>query len=167
MIRTESDKKLFIKLYKENKQKFYYIAYKVLQNETDAESAVYAGLLKMVECFSSYVDEPYEKLVKLCCMVIQFQACKIQKAGLGNAGDPETEAIPDMPEQSLNQYEPELIVEAFRQLGEEELILLKMQYELELSPKNIGELLDMPAQSVTKRVQCCINRLVQVLERGR
>ena len=171
MLVTKSDKELYQKMDEENKQRFYYIAYKVLQREREAENAMYTGLIKVARRFLAYRDEPYEKLVELCNIVIQYHAYEIERSHHMNDEEVDDEVITDITsdklEQILKQCDQEIIIQAILQLKEEDKIFLKLQYGIGLSAEEIGELLDMPQQSVRKRMQYCRNRLAKVIERGK
>ena len=88
-----------------------------------------------------------------------------------NNEEVDDEVIPDITseklERILKQCDQEIIIQAILQLKEEDKIFLKLQYGIGLSTEEIGEFLDMPQQSVRKRMQYCRNRLAKVIERGK
>lgn len=56
MTKTKVDQTIVHKLYAENKQKLYFIAWRILKDEMRAEDAVHNGFLKMVKGFDKYKD---------------------------------------------------------------------------------------------------------------
>ncbi len=173
VLESDSDRDLFQKLYDENRQKFYYIAYKILHNEVDAEDAVHTCFLKMAEHFQKYRHLPYEDLVKLCCTIVKNAATDIYRgyaketllydeSGFGE------DLIPDIATDTLDRIiercEKDLIMQALMKLTEDEREFLHLQYGLELKPKEIATLLGMPSQAVRKKMLRCRNKLAKILE---
>ena len=173
MLETEADKQSFEKLYTENKQRFYFIAYKILQNETGAEDAVHTGFLKLAEKFAQYRCEPYDNLVKLCGTIVRHEAINIareyQKMGdFWDRPDWDEDNIPDTApgilDQLIAQYEIDSLTDAVMQLDEAERELLNLQYGMGLKPKEIAEFLGETSQSVRKRMLRCRNKLAKLLK---
>lgn len=173
MLETDSDRDVFQKLYDENRQKLYYIAFKILHNEADAEDAVHTCFLKMAEYFARYRHLPYEDLVKLCCTIVRHAATdtsrEYTKKGLlydeiGYGEGQVPDMTPDVLDQLIERYENDLITQALMTLTKEEREFLNLQYGLGLKPKDIASLLDMPPQAVRKKMLRLRNKLAKVLE---
>ncbi|MBQ8815901.1 MAG: sigma-70 family RNA polymerase sigma factor [Lachnospiraceae bacterium] len=169
---TRSDKEIIQKLYIENKQKLYYLAWKILRNETDAEEAVHICFLKLTERFERYRKQPYENLVKLCTTIVKHAAADIVREGERKAYFDDginineldvPDAEPDVLEQLINDYENQRVTEAMMQLPEKERELLALQYELGLKPKEIGELLGVSSAIVRKRMLRSRNKFASIL----
>lgn len=173
MLEGDSDRDIFQKLYDENRQKLYYIAYKILHHEADAEDAVHTCFVKMATKFARYRHLPYEDLVKLCCAIVRHTAtdtCReYAKKGIfydevGQGEGQIQDTAPDVLEQVIMRFENDLIMQALMQLTEEEREFLNLQYGLGLKPKEIATLLDMSSQAVRKKMMRCRNKLAKVLE---
>lgn len=173
MLEDDFDRDVFQKLYDENRQMLYHIAFKILQNEADAEDAVHTCFVKMAERFAKYRYLPYDDLVKLCCTVVRNAANDIGREyakktfyhdEMGQGEDRIPDDNPDMLDQLIKRYEQHLIKQALMELTEEERELLYLQYGLELKPKDIAILLDKPPQAVRKKMMRCRNKLAKILE---
>lgn len=173
MLETEAEREVFQRLYEENRQKLYCIAWKILRNEADAEDAVHICFLKVVDKFARYRHLTYKQLARLCCAVVRNAAIDIAREN-GKKGNYKTEAYnsendmfdcgTDILAEIIKQYERELVTQALMQLAEEERDFLMLQYDLGLKPKDIGELMDMSSASVRKKMQGCRNKVAKILE---
>lgn len=170
---VQSDNEILQKLYIENKQRLYFIAWKIVRNEADAEEAVHVCFLKMMEKISRYRNQPYENLVKLCNTIVKNAATDItregeRKARFGDKLNPdESEVVdyePDVLSRIIRKYENQRITEAIMRLSEKERELLMLQYDLELKPKEIGELLGISSSMVRKRMLRCRHKLAAILK---
>lgn len=175
MLETEEDRDIFQKLYEENRQKLYYIARKLLSNETDAEDAVHAGFLKLADKFADYREQSYENLVKLICVIVKNAAMDIareyeRKAAFseesGLSEDDVRDSVPDVLDQLITRYEQRTVTEALMELSEEERELLTLQYGMGLKPKAIGEMLGISSGTVRKNMLKCRYKLAELLERA-
>jgi len=173
MLDTESDRDVFRKLYEENRQMLFGIAYDILRNKADAEDAVHTCFLRVADNFAKYRHKPYVALVKLCCTIVRHAATDIareyqKKTTINNEmSDLMLEIpdiMPDIPDQLIEQYEGHLITQALFQLEEDERDFLVLQYIWELKPKVIGELLGMSSGAVRKKMLKCRNKLAKILE---
>lgn len=173
MLETDSDRDVFRKLYDENRQKLYYIAFKILHHEADAEDAVHTCFVKMAEHFAKYRHLPYDELVKLCCTIVRHAATDTAReyAKKGYPLDEEgfgeghvLDQLPDVLDQMIERFENDLIMQALMQLTEDEREFLHLQYGLGLKPKDIATLLGMPPTAVRKKMLRLRNKLAKVLE---
>ena len=170
MLETEDDRKVFQELYEANRQKLYFMALKVVQNEENAEDAVHTSFLKLAENFAKYRQKSYENLEKLCGTIVVNTANDMARAYARRgevAGEGEEylpDIAPDILEQLLEQNDRRLIAEALMELKDEERHLLYLQYGLEIKPKEIGELLNMTSASVRRKMLRCRNKLAKILE---
>lgn len=175
VLETETDRDVFQKLYEENQQKLYYIANKILHNETDAEDAVHNGFLKLADRFSEYRNLSYESLVKLVHTIVknaamdfareyEKKAAFLAEEGFGEDDIPDIGS--DVLEQLINRYEQEFITKALMELTEDERELLSLQYGMGMKPKAIGELLGMSSALVRKNMFRCRKKLAEILESG-
>ena len=173
MLETDSDRDVFQKLYDENRQKLYFIAFKILHNEADAEDAVHTCFVNLAETFAKYRHLPYEDLVKLCCTIVKHAATdtareykkKVHFYDEGGLGECQiSERSPDVLDKLIERFENDLIMQALIQLTEDEREFLYLQYGLGLKPKDIASLLGIPPQAVRKKMMSCRQKLAKVLE---
>lgn len=173
LLETDDDKKIFEKLYEENKQKLYLVANKVLVNEADAEDAVHTCFLNLAEHFHKYRERSYDTLEKMCTMITKNVALDIVRhrkyestvmessAYLDdNLPDLETDVLRDV----IHNEQEEVLGKAMFQLTEEERALMYLRYGMLLKPKDIAELLNSSSASIRKKTLYCRNKLAKILE---
>ena len=173
MLESAADKAIFQKLYEENCQKMYYVAWKVLHNEENAEDAVHNGFLNLANNFANYRHQSYENLVKICCIIVKNAAidiirenekqCNFSKEK-GFTEDSLPDIGPDILEKIMKQQEKSIVVQALMELEEDERELIYLQYAAGLKPKEIGEMLNMTSAAVRKKTFTCRNKLAKSLE---
>ena len=61
LLDTEQERKFFKELYREHKNEMYYIALKILNNESDAEDMVHETFLTLTENLPKMMDNPPQK----------------------------------------------------------------------------------------------------------
>ncbi len=173
MLETEAERDVFQKLYEENRQKLYFIAWKILRNEADAEDAVHTCFLKVADKFANYSHLPYVELVRLCSTVVRNAATDIAReyekkgnfeSGAYHNSDGVPDISPDVLDVLIERYEKGLVMQAIMQLTEEEKEFLYLQYGMEFKPKVIGELMDMTSASVRKKMFSCRKKVAKILE---
>lgn len=171
----KADKELLQELYQRNKQKLYYMAWKIVQNDVAAEEAVHMCFLKLIENFHHYCDQPYENLEKLCGAIVINAAKDILRENFrsepfqtqedtGFLEQNIKDCTPDVLEQIIEQDEKTLIVQALRELQPDEYRFLYLQYGLGMKPKEIGTLMEMPSSAVRKKMLRCRKKLAKILE---
>lgn len=173
LLETEDDKKIFEKLYEENKQKLFFIANKVLANEADAEDAVHTCFLNLAENFHKYREQSYVNLEKLCSVITKNVALdvvrhkKFESTYSDNIDfldsslpDLETDVLQDV----MHREREEVLAKAMRQLTEEERALMYLRYGLLLKPKDIADLMNSSSMSIRKKTLHCRNKLARILE---
>ncbi len=173
MLETEEDKVIFHRLYKENRQKLYFIAWRILHNETYAEDAVHAGFLKLANTFGRYRQQPYVNLVKICSITVRNAAIDITRENEkkynfwdenGKDGDNIADATPDILDELIAKQERSVVAEALMELEEEERELIYLQYTAGMKPKEIGKMLNMTSAAIRKKTFYSRNKLARILE---
>lgn len=172
VLETESDRDVFQKLYRENRQKLYAIARKRLPSEADAEDAVHTCFLKMAERFADYRHQPYKNLERIACIIVCNAATDIWRKYQNNATLTDEadfcEDIPDVSqdvlEQVMEKFTQSLVAQALMELTKEERDLLNLQYGMGLKPKTIGKMLEVSSGTVRKKTLRCRNKLAKILE---
>ncbi len=173
LLRTDSDRDVFQRLYEENEQIFFRTAMKLLQNEADAEDAVQACFLKMIDNFADYRHKPYIELVRICHIVVKHNALDIlrdrqKKVNFTDEAYSLEEHIPDLApdvlEQVVEKYERSLVHKAITMLEPIEQEVLILQYVMDLKPREIANLLSMKPSAVRKKAMRCRMKLAKILE---
>lgn len=173
LLETEDDKKIFEKLYEENKQKLFFIANRVLVNEADAEDAVHTCFLNLAENFHKYREQSYVNLEKLCSVITKnvaldvvrhkkFESTYSDNIDLLDSGLPDLET--DVLQDVMHREREEVLAKAMRQLTEEERALMYLRYGLLLKPKDIADLMNSSSMSIRKKTLHCRNKLARILE---
>lgn len=173
----EEDKEILQKLYQRNKQKLYYMAWKIIRDDMLAEEAIHMCFLKLIEHFEKYREQSYENLEKLCGAIVINSARDIareyarkeplEQEQSGLKEELVRDYMPDVLQQIIEQDEQKLIVEALRRLEPEEYHFLYLQYGLGIKPKEIGKLMNVPSSVVRKKMLKCRKKLAKILEDDR
>jgi len=145
---NEEDRRILEKLYRENRQSYYYTARKVLTDDLEAEQAVYDGFQLVVSNFGVLRDLDYRSLEQLTFVAIRNEAKRaaVQKA------ETEKKAI-----QSA-VINPDEMKAALLKLPEEERDILLLRFAMHLEAKQIGIFLQIPEDQINaiihKNSQC-------------
>lgn len=173
LLETEEDREFCQKLYEENKQKLYRIAYAILHNTADAEDAVHSCFLKIIDNFEKYRNKPYREMVVLCRVIVKHNAIDIMRErkkvvnftdGLSLGEGDVANNTPDVLDLMVKSYERSLVVQALMELEGEERDLMYLQYALNLKPKDIANLYNTKSSVIRKRAMKCRNKLAKILE---
>lgn len=173
MLETEYDRDVCQKLYEENKQKLFRIAYKILENTADAEDAVQICFSKIIGNFENYRHIPYEELVILCQTIVKHNAIDIvrehkktvhftDEIRLGE--DDVVSFEPDILDRLINDYEKDLVLQAIMELREDERELMYLQYVSDMKPRDIAKLYSTTSGAIRKKTLRCRNKLAKILE---
>lgn len=174
VLETETDRELCQKLYKENKQKLFYLANRILQNPADAEDAVHVCFSKIMGDFARYRTMPYEELVIMCQAIVKHNAIDIlREYGRKVSLDDENYAVEremsfvgtDTLDKLIEQYENELLSQALMELEKEERELMYLQYVAEIKPKEIAKMYGITSGAVRKRTLRCRKKLAKILRK--
>ena len=173
LLETEEDKAIFDRLYRENKQKLFFVANKVMGNEMDAEDVVHTCFLNLAEHFHKYRERSYDTLEKMCTTITKNVAldvlrhrkfeCTFSESGAyldGNLPDLDTDVLREV----LHNEQADVLERAMLQLTEEERMLMYLRYGMLLKPKDIAELLKSSSVSIRKKTLHCRDKLAKILE---
>ena len=143
---NEEDRRILEKLYRENRQSYYYTARKVLTDDLEAEQAVYDGFQLLVSNFGVLWDLDYRSLEQLAFVAIRNEAKRaaVQKAEKKAAQS----AV----------INPDEMKAALLKLPEEERDILLLHFAMHLEAKQIGIFLQIPEDQINaiihKNSQC-------------
>ena len=173
MLETEADKVAFQKFYEETNKMLFGHAINLLKNEADAEDAVQTCFLKIAEKYEKYRGQSKDNMVRLSCTIVRHVAIDmLREKDWKNKFADETYAwedsvvdeAPDILDQLIKKIDQNLLTKAIMQLPEEERNYLYLRYILNLKPKNIGELFNMKASAIRKKLYQCRAKLAVILE---
>ncbi len=173
MLETESDREVFRRLYEKNRQRLYYTAWKIVQNDDNAEDAVHTCFMRLADRYGRYRDQPFENLEKLCRVIVVNEATNITRAYARRGEfldvcemgeDSLVDDAADILDQLIVKYDRELLSQALRQLTPDERHFLALQYELDIKPKDIGAMMNMTSGAVRKKILRCRRKLAEILE---
>lgn len=181
MLESKADKAVLQRLYRENAKVLYGIAWRIVQNEAEAEEAVCTCFGKLAEDFSHFQEQDYKKLEILSIILVKNAALELAAKREGNAGKMQgkkPEAVQNAQAQSsiTNQEKSsecceshsskseDIIIQALQELEEDERCLMYMKYGLELETKEISKLLDMTPTETLEKLLDCSNKIVMILE---
>lgn len=173
LLETKEDSEVFRKLYEKNRQKLYRIAEKIIPDGESAEDVVQVCFLKLGESFGKYRHETFERLERLCHAIVVNAALDVSRAyhrkaafldELNKEKEILVDYVPDVLDEIIERNDHELVVQAVKELKEEERYLLYLRYGLELKPREIGTLLDMTSMVVRRKLLGCRTKLARIME---
>ncbi len=173
MLESDTDKAAFQRFYEENNRLFFGVAKKILHNAEDAEDAVQTCFLKIAERYDRYRHQPRENMVRLGCTVVRHVAIDMVREKemtmtftdeSFSLEDSVPDQAPDILDQLIQKTDQGLMTKAIMQMSEDERNYLYLRYVLNLKPKEIGQLFDMKASAIRKKLYQCRSKLAVILE---
>ena len=172
MLVKKGDKEIVRKLYQENANKLYYIAWRILKNEEESEEAVRNCVRELIHIFSKYPHHTYDELKEMSRVLVAKAAVDI---ALKKASDKPVTPKPEEELEDVPLIKPrfhELIVEnneeqiknALKKLKADEKGFIYLRYGLGMDEKEIGELLNLSTALVKVKIGKCKIRFEEILE---
>ena len=130
------NQKLIQTLYEKSKNKLYYLAFDILQDENATEDAVCNCFIRLLEIYDLYSYTSYQQLERLAALLVRHLAYS-------------------MPEAQINSQD-------FCESGgiyRAELPLLALYYVYKLTPAEIGKLTGTSPALIRKKILSAQNRL--------
>ena len=155
MRKTPEDRALIQRLYQENAQKLYFVAWRIVQNEAKAEEAVYSCFQKLTEDFALCCNQDYGNLERLSVILVKNAAVKMVD---GHDGEDRKVKGDD------RDVSDACIDQAVKKLDEDERHLLYLKHVMQLGLKKIGILLDMEPKETEKKLFACREKIRAALE---
>lgn len=153
------EKTEFIEYISKNRKKLYAIAYAILGNEMDAEDAVGNAILRGYEHLDQLKDA--SKIRSWMTVITKNEAIKIKQKGMILPGD---EMLENFLEPVKDHYSE--LWDIVLKLKEEFRLVVVLYYYSELSIKEIGQVLEIPAGTVKSRLKRGRDFLKKELEGG-
>jgi len=136
-------------------------AYKILRNVQDAEDAVHEAFIKIAENIEKISQLSRHKQARYIVTIIENKAIDIYRKKQAHPTQPLYEAADYS---IIDAYSDGDLARCILKLPyhDREIILLK--FDLELSNKEISEILDIPQTAVRKRLQRAKAKLKEICE---
>ena len=154
-LESDDDRKLFEYLYREYKNKLYYIAYKMLENESSAEDAVHDTYMKVINHIGKFYDisEEYERN-----LIILILKNTVRDMIRKNRSEP----VPLDEEEYQSKYnivyddsynpDKEEVKDCLKLLNEKYRTVLELKYYHGLKEHEIADILGIGNKAVNSRI---------------
>lgn len=162
MIETQADKDKFEFLYKEYGKLMLSVAWDILHNQQDAEDAVHAAFMAILEHLEKISDPADPRSRSFCVICAKNKALDIYRAKQ-HLDDVELdklqiEVVPDFPDGSLEA--------AISKLSTSLRDVLLLRYDNGFTTREIAAILNIEVRAVSKRLTRAKARLKELLREG-
>lgn len=163
---SEEEKDLFEKLYKENEQDMYAVAYRILHNQEDAEDAVHQAFLKVADNLTKISQMPCHEVKAYVVMISRNTAINMYRSNKRRAEHSTVlnEEVDHVSSFSHEDYSE--LVAAIKQLPQEYKDVLFLYCLQGFSSKETAKMLHISAESVRQRALRAKQMLKEILKRG-
>lgn len=168
MLKTGEDKNLFEDLYLKNRQSMYAVAYSILNNVEDSEDAVHHAFLKIADNFEKIKSIPCHKIEPYFVIIVRNASINIYNKNKKNS-----ERFTALDDNKIS-----VDIDFFENIDYDKLVqtisdlpmiykdILYLRYINEFTTKEISKMLDIPINTVHKRIERAKKLLKAELERG-
>ena len=170
LLETEEQKNSFSEMYTQNKEIMYFVAYKILKDTTSSEDAVHQSFLKIIESWDNIFAESCPQKTSLCvitCKRVCFDILKKNKSqkyqSLEDTAEGELSSFCDIVDEALGNLNVEFIINKISGLPEIYRDILQLHLSNDLSAKQISKILNIPYETVKKRIQRGRQILIEAL----
>lgn len=164
---TDEDRSEFEKIYIEQRQMMYRVAFSVLNNPEDAEDAVHKAFVRIADNFSRLKKINCQEIAPYIVIIVRNIAIDMYNKNKQNA---ENNAV--LFDESVTvdvdffeNIDYEELISTIRQLPQIYKDVIFLHYVQELSAKEIGKILDISSDAVWKRLERARKLLKELLER--
>ena len=164
VIETDDLKSRFEELYVKYSHLMYAVAFKILKNSEDSEDAVHQSFLNIARHFEKVNDITRQDIKPYLVVVVRNAAINILR---GNKRREEfvEKLSGNVNTESFDNYEYNELIEAIAQLPQMYKDVLFMHYVEDFSVKETAEMLNIPKNTVYKRIERGKAILNEYLER--
>ena len=178
-IENEYERDYIGKLYQENASRVKYLSYKILRNEADAEETVNTIFILVIKYREKFVDvdedETHRLLViytRSVCFNVLKKRNKIDFLSVSNACHDDEGHITDIElpddvdilEELVKKETRKHLAAAIESLGEPTSLIVNLKYYHDMKNKDIAEMLEMNASTVSTILQRSMGILRKRLE---
>lgn len=166
VLETDEEKDIFEKIYRDNMQDMYAVAYAVLNNREDAEDAVHQSFLKIADNLTKISQMPCHEMLAYIVMISRNTAINMYNSNKRRAQRSETlnEAVDYVASYPQDSYTE--LVEAIKSLPQIYKDVLFLYCLQGFSAKETAKMLDITVANVRKRAARAKQMLSEILERG-
>lgn len=166
MLDSDEDKRSFEELYHTYKQGMYAVAYGVLHNKEDAEDAVQKAFISIANNFEKIKSISSQGLKPCIVIIVRNHAINIYNSNKRQAERTVEYDDNDAPVDVnfLENYEYEELIAVISELPAIYRDIIFLHYVRGFSPKEIGKMLDIKAETVWKRIERAKKKLKKALE---
>lgn len=167
---TDEQQELVRKIFKENKQYFYRIAYNILHIEADAWDAVSIATIKIIENIEKISNIPCPQMTAFCVTIVKNTAIDIIRKSKKSV---HIEAFENISDETVNSFEDSYIhdtdvkkvTQMIDTLSKEDRVLVELKYSQEMSYSEIGVFLNISEEAAKKRGQRLIKKMKNLYEK--
>lgn len=161
MIESEEQQSKFEILYEEYRGLMHHVAYKILNNQQDAEDAVHQSFVKIIENIKKIDDPKCHKTQSYIVTIVERKAIDMYRS---KARHPQSLFCEDMIGLEVEYGGSFDLALCMAQLPPRYRQVLTLKYHLELSNKEIAKLMDISEVNVRKLEQRARDRLFELYE---
>lgn len=170
-LETERDRCYFQKIYEENYRKMFYVAMRMLKEQTEAENAVHDAFLSLAEHFERYGRLSCRELGGLCVTITKHKAIDILRKKQ-HISEKELETLMigridpdhDPQEQLVRDEQTKLVHRVLEQLPEVFKIALDLKYYYQYSNSEIADVLGVSLKTVEMRLYRAKIKMKELIE---
>lgn len=154
-LESDDDRKLFEYLYREYKNRLYYIAYKMIENESSAEDAVHDTYMKVINHIEKFYDISKEYERNLIILILKNTVRDMIKKN-------RSEPVPLDEEEYQSKYnlvyddsynpDKEEVKDCLKLLNEKYRTVLELKYYHGLKEHEIADILGIGNKAVNSRI---------------
>lgn len=161
---TDDQRDLVEQLFKDNHIKFYHISLKILKSEDNANEAISAAFLKIIDNIEKISDLPCRHMLAFCVTIVKNTSIDIirrsKKLTLIESFDNVQDEQSNNPEDEyIKSTEIQKMSALLLHLSEEERHLVYLRYVDDMGYEDIGKLLEIPGETAKKRGQRVLKKL--------
>lgn len=170
-LETERDRCYFQEIYEENYLKMFYVARKLLKENSEAENAVHEAFLSLAEHFEKYSKLSCREMGGLCVTITKHKAIDILRQRQ-HLSDRELEQLvlhyPDAEHDPQEQLERDEKTKRLRrimeQLPEVMKITLDLKYYYQYDNREIADLMEVSLKTVEMRLYRAKIKMRELME---
>lgn len=165
-IESEDDKKLFEYLYNEYRQKLYYIAYNMMNDENSAEDAVHDTYMKVINHIDKFYNITEDNIRNLIILILKNTVKDMFKKN-------RTAPVPLDEEEYQVKYnltfnedyscEKDDVKNCLNMLDEKYRTVLELKYWHGLKEREIAEILEIGTKAVNSRIFRAKKMLMEII----
>lgn len=169
-LESDDDRKLFEYLYKEYRNKLYYIAYKMLGNEDSAEDAVHDTYMKVINHIKKFYDISEEHIKNLIILILKNTVRDMIRKE-------RSEPLPLDEEEYQSKYnlvsddsysvDKDEVKECLSLMNEKYRTVLELKYYHGLKEHEIADILGIGDKAVNSRIFRAKKMLADIISRRR